>query len=105
MISAYQIYTEESATKNIPNFSNGQNTVVRSETLYIKISKGNASQKGGDNRHFSEISSQRFLTCFKNLKKNALLNFDNFNAVIMFWFFFECGLILHSSVKQKKNQD
>ena len=35
MISAYQIYTEESATKNIPNFSDGQNTVVCTVKPYI----------------------------------------------------------------------
>ena len=50
MISAYRICTEDSATKNIPNFSNDQNTVVHGETLCIKISKGNALQ-AGENRH------------------------------------------------------
>ena len=61
----------------------------------------------------NEISSLSFLKGYTYIKhyllqkskKNALLNFDNFNTVIMFCFFFECGLILHSSVKQKKNQD
>ena len=46
MVSSYRIYTEESATKNIPNFSNGQNTDVRCENLCIKISKGDASHWG-----------------------------------------------------------
>ena len=41
---------KRSATKNILNFFNGQNIVVRGETLCIKISKGYASQRG-ENRH------------------------------------------------------